>query len=291
MNKKGASVQTIIIGIIILLITAAIIFYFFKALHHKETIDKEACHQSAILRNNALLKGELGPEIPLNCKTLQIKISTADEEFIKREIANQMYDCWWMLGEGKLNFFKRDPSLQYYKSHCVICTIITFDKNVQERLPEIRGMDEFLATNKIPTKNITYWQYFTNTEAPVVARAEQERGAIKTDKTYAIIYVLSERTTLLNSLSGATCALIGAKYGAVAGAAICSIVPIAGTAAGGLVGGGIGAVIGALGCYFAEEKWSNFMDKNPGYYVGLMFIPSEAEAIKIYGCENIESIP
>ena len=102
MRKKGATVQTIIISIIILVTSAAIIFFFLKAFPYKETIDKEACHQSVILRNNALLKGEFGLEIPLNCKTQRIKISSTNEESIKREIADAMYDCWWMLGEGKM---------------------------------------------------------------------------------------------------------------------------------------------------------------------------------------------
>ncbi len=287
MRKKGATVQTIIISIIILVTSAAIIFFFLKAFPYKETIDKEACHQSVILRNNALLKGEFGLEIPLNCKTQRIKISSTNEESIKREIADAMYDCWWMLGEGKLNFFKRDPYLEYYKSHCIFCTIIEFDENVQERLPEIKGMNEYLAETNIPTKNITYWQYFTNSEIPIVTKAEEELGAINTNEKYAVVFVLSERTTLLSSVAGGTCGLIAGAKGAAIGSAIGSVVPVAGT----LVGAGIGFVAGAAGCYLLQEKWQNFVNKNPGHYYSLMLIPLNAKAIKDYGCENIESIP
>lgn len=300
MNKKGIEVK-VLISILIILLSAAIIFYFFKMLPYKETVDKEACHQSVLLRSQKIAGLKPGQliGIPLNCKTQHMKVTSTNEQEIKREIANQMYDCWWMLGEGKKNFFGRLPTLGAYKGNCVICSIIDFDKNVKEKVPEIKDLNQYLMNTKIPQKNKTYWQYITNTEAPIVFKDENEKGPIKTNTKYAVVYALSDRSILNSILAGFTCGLIAAKGGAIAGGAIGSavgtIIPVGGTVAGGAAGGAIGAgvgfFIGAAGCGFANEKIADFSDKNPGYYVSLDLLPLNAKALSDYGCQNIESIP
>ncbi|UZE93796.1 MAG: hypothetical protein IB618_03450 [Candidatus Pacearchaeota archaeon] len=195
-NKKGALVQNIIIGIVILIITAAILFYFLKIFPYEETINKEACHQSVILRSQeiaGLQPGQLAG-IPLNCKTQHIEISSTDENFIKREIANQMYDCWWMLGEGEMDFFSESiwqsyavPGAGYPKSACVICTTIKFDDNVKEKVKEI-DMFNYLVQTKIPLSNITYYEYFTD-QADKDLAVGIEAPKIRTDSDYVIIYM------------------------------------------------------------------------------------------------------
>jgi len=289
-NKKGIEMR-VLIGIIIILVSAAIIFYFFKMLPYKETVDKEACHQSVILRSQKIAGLKPGQllKFPLNCKTQHMKITSTNEQEIKREIANQMYDCWWMLGEGKKNFFGRLPTLGAYKSNCVICSIIEFDKNVKEKVPEIKDLNQYLMNTKISQKNKTYWQYITNSEAPIVFKDENEKGPIKTNTKYAVVYALSDRSILASVLNGIDCGLVTATGGAIAGGAIGSIIPVGGTAVGGTIGAGVGFFIGAAGCGFASEKLLDFF--SPGYYVSLDLLPLNAKALSDYGCQNIESIP
>lgn len=283
MNKRGVTVQSMLIGIIIVLLTAAILFFFFRALPYKETVDKEACHQSAILRNNMFLKGEFGPQIPLNCKTQEIKISSTNEGFIKREIANAMYDCWWMLGEGKLNFFKRDPTLKDI-NYCVICSTIEFSENTQKYFPKIKGLDTYLSSTNIPTKNITYWTYFY-TEAPIVIKDEKEVLSIDTERKYAIIYSHVTRSTLVATGYGAVSAFGLVKAGAAIGTIIA---PGVGT----VVGGVLGFAIGAVGGFMAGDKIDSYIRQFPGdYYVVFSLVPLEADAIQNFGCQHIESIP
>ncbi|MCX8193808.1 MAG: hypothetical protein N3G19_00360 [Candidatus Pacearchaeota archaeon] len=193
-NKKGATVQSMLIGIIIVLLTAAILFFFFKALPYKETVDKEACRNSVVLRNNAILKGEgLALEIiPLNCKTQEIIISSNNEAFIQREIANAMYDCWWMLGEGKMDFFPESgwkdlgvPGLGTSKANCIICSTIKFDDNAKGKRIDLLN---YLENTKIPMKNITYLEYFSEepgAKLPVELKIEK----LDTNKNYAIIFM------------------------------------------------------------------------------------------------------
>lgn len=167
MDKRGVTVQSTLIGIIIVILSAAIIFLFLRALPYRETVDKEACHNSVILRSSAILRGEsiIPATMPLNCKTQEIVISSGNEEFIKREIANAMYDCWWMLGEGKLDFFPESgwkdwgvPGLGTSKANCMICATIKFEGAAKGKQIELLN---YLEETKIPTKNITYLEYFS----------------------------------------------------------------------------------------------------------------------------------
>ncbi|MEM4153089.1 MAG: hypothetical protein QXK80_03175 [Candidatus Pacearchaeota archaeon] len=194
MNKRGVTVQSMLIGIIIVLLIAAIIFFFLKALPYKETVDKEACRNSVILRNNAILRGEgmLPETIPLNCKTQEITISSTNEDFIKREIANAMYDCWWMLGEGKMQFFSESgwrewgvPGKGTAKANCIICSIIRFDEKAKRKQIDLLS---FLERTKIPSKNLTYLEYFSQeekAELPTEIKIEK----LDTNQDYAIIFM------------------------------------------------------------------------------------------------------
>ncbi len=193
-NKRGMTVQSMLIGIIITILSAAIIFLFLRAFPFTSTVDKEACHNSVILRNNALLRGEgiLPETIPLNCKTQDIKISTSNEEVIKRDIANSMYDCWWMMGEGKMDFFSesawRDwgvPGAGTAKSSCVICSTITFEENAQGHQVDLLS---YLEQTRVPSKNLTYLEYLSQeekAELPTEIKVEK----LDTNQNYAIVFM------------------------------------------------------------------------------------------------------
>lgn len=300
MLKRGAITQQVLIALIILIFVAAVLLLFLRLIPYKAISEKEACHQSAVLRNNFFLKGELGPEVPLRCKTQQIVIKTTDEELIKKEIANAMYDCWWMLGEGKLNFFQRKPTLKD-PSYCVICAIISFDENTQKKVPRIEGMTNYLSSTKIPQKNITYWDYITGGEAPL--KNITDPVVIETNRKYAIIYSLTEKSTLAGALIGSTGGLaLGVATGALAGAAIGTLIfPGLGTLAG-LIAGAEAmtaitvttAVAGGLGGTYlgsqAGDKLQEVIEKND-YFVTFFIMPFDAEAIKNLKCASIESIP
>jgi len=194
-GKRGTIVQTTLISILIVLMSAAIIFFFLKALPYKEQVDIEACHNSVILRDNAILRGEGPlPEIPLNCKTQEIEIATTNKDTIQREIANQMYNCWWMLGEGKMNFFSesswKEFGLGNVKSSCVICSNIMFDEKLKEKNLRL-DMASYIEQTRIPTKNMTYLEYFTD-EKDAVLPTDVEAPEITTDKDYVILFMSME---------------------------------------------------------------------------------------------------
>ncbi|MEM4215138.1 MAG: hypothetical protein QW484_02120 [Candidatus Pacearchaeota archaeon] len=235
MNKRGVTVQSMLIGIIIVLLIAAIIFFFLKALPYKETVDKEACRNSVILRNNAILRGEemLPETIPLNCKTQEITISSTNEDFIKREIANAMYDCWWMLGEGKMQFWSestwKEFGLANVKASCVICSIIKFDKSVKAKNLKL-DVASYMEQTKIPNKNITYLEYFTD-ETGAKLPTDVQAPPITTDSDYVILFMGIEGDELWEPI------LRDLEVAASLATGITGTSFIAGSATGGIGGG------------------------------------------------------
>ncbi len=297
-NKKGVLVQNIIIGIIILVISAAIIFFFLRAFPYRETIDKEACHQSVILRSQqiaGLQPGQLAG-IPLNCKTQEVIISSPDENFIKSEIANQMYDCWWMLGEGKMQFWSESawrtigvPGAGTAKTHCNICSIIRFEDQAKDKQIDLLS---YLDETKIPTKNITYIEYFMNPGTKLPAELKVDK--LDTNKDYALIYMgikgAEVKETIINfiGLSGGSAFATGAILKIGLGVGLKTALKAAGWV--GLIIGVLEAA-GQITTFWTHAHASAIhCDGETGGCYALILIPLEASGISEQ-CQNIESIP
>ncbi|MEM4641261.1 MAG: hypothetical protein QXW65_01965 [Candidatus Pacearchaeota archaeon] len=195
MLKRGAITQQVLIALIILIFVAAVLFLFLRLIPYKAVSEKEACHQSVVLRGKSIMGVKPGQLlVPLNCKTQSIEISSMNEETIKREIANAMYDCWWMLGEGKIQFWSESawkefaiPVVGKPKSICIICSRIVFDKKIKEKNLQL-DMASYIEKTKIPLKNITYLEYFTE-ESNAKLPTDVEAGKITTDHDYAVLFM------------------------------------------------------------------------------------------------------
>lgn len=300
--KKRGIVPSILVGILLLILMGGIILYF--TLRHlsplyTETIDKEACHMSVMARDNALLKGtHWTPEIlPLNCKTQEIKISSTNEEFIKREIANAMYDCWWTLGEGKADFF-RDVSwwdiknpLGIEKANCIICSTLQFEGGAKNRQLDIQA---YLEQTKIPQKNITYLNYFLEQADAKKFPGDIKAPVLNTGEDYAIVFMAMKGPEIKKTLieSGATGAVSFMIAGTVAGTAIGAFGGPIGAAGGAIIGtiGGLiqGLVIGGVNVGANVIASISHCDTKRGCN-NLLIVPLTAEGLTI--CQSIESIP
>jgi len=298
-GKRGIETSVIIwfvLGIITLL--AAIYFISIMGQKTAETAETEVCHDSVVLRSASILGLQPGKSIiPLRCKTQSLKITTTDENKIKKTIADAMYSCWWMLGEGKMDIFSAGKGLKWER-YCVICSVIEFDESVKRTYSEITGLNQWLANNKVPGKEFTYWQYITNNpQVEVPLTTSEVKEIYPTNEKYAIIFSFDKETIIQEILMGATgCAAggyVGAKIGGGAGAAIGSIVPVAGTATIGgislLAGATGGCIIGTFTTVSIQNIWEKLIGQKSDYYASMYFASYRQEAIK--ECQNIESIP
>ena len=166
-EKKGEMTTGVIISIIILVISFFIILSGFMSIDWTGNINKETCHKSVILRASLPSIDSFGKKIvetPLDCKTEKICITTnklfkgdceddfgnkdyttiriisdsksgKQQEEIKQILANAMYECWSMMGEGKISVFSKSNDWNIGTNDnkkCSICTRIAFDKSLKE---------------------------------------------------------------------------------------------------------------------------------------------------------------
>lgn len=160
MKKRGELTTQQLVGIIILIASFAIILFLLFRLNLGESSAKEICHNSVIMKSQSKLA--VGS---VDCKTNYVCISGGEkcEEFnptatvnakTKEEIAavleKEIEDCWWMFGEGKIDYIgywiSKPGSLETHS--CAICSIVKFDKQIQEEIPEVDLAGEKISTSE-----------------------------------------------------------------------------------------------------------------------------------------------
>ena len=138
--KKGEmSTQQIIMMIVLITSFVVILFFLFRLNLGGESQD-QLCQNSVMMKASPLSSSST----PLNCyrnyicitedgsceglvKPEKIKVKSLDE--IYEALANEMADCWWVFGEGKVNYVGDDLT---YNNYCSICSQILFDDSLNE---------------------------------------------------------------------------------------------------------------------------------------------------------------
>lgn len=175
MNKKAELTTQQLVTLIILITSFAILLFFLLRLNLGEETIKEICHNSVVMKDKTLLSKATGN---LDCQTEYLCFSKSEDceginptrvieiknkEELVAEVEKEIKDCWWMFGEGKLNYVGFDVS----DYHCAICSILKFDKDIQEKYPEIE-VNTIIAKRKILTNEkysiFTGMNYDVNTE-------------------------------------------------------------------------------------------------------------------------------
>ena len=264
-NLRGELTTQQIVLLIILITSFTIILFFFFKLNLGEETDKELCH------NSVVLKGSLPSDLTsLNCyRSYECltedgtcegitnpeveKVDTLDE--IYRELADSMADCWWMFGEGKIDYIGTGLTKNNY---CSICNQILFD----DSLRNIKGIEDgkiskdqlydYLATTEIPGKDIKYAEYFFGTNDIEKIKEEFKEqvnvdtfGIIESGKQYFVVMGITSEVSTVQWV-------IGAAVGTVAGIVIASN-PI-GWVTAGIVVASVSIVGGAAGVEVVEGR-------------------------------------
>ncbi len=232
-EKKGIATETTVFMMLGLVIFIAISLTVILPL--KETAEanseKEACQKSVLMHSKLRIETKPISE-SIKCPTKFITIEETNATKIKQEIANQMFDCWDNFGEGKLELFDAQS-----EKFCVVCSVLNFK---EKRI--LTGFTDFLATEKIPTRDITYLEYFTGQESANPQIAEQleiAKQEIDTGKEYAVVFTYA-KTAYWSNFGKAG---LGAIIGIVGGVAL-SFTGIGAPVGLALIGGSIGTAIG-----------------------------------------------
>ncbi len=135
MNKKAELTSKQLITIIILIVSFAIILAFFLMINLGGDIDKEACRNSVMMAQIPFAKYV----VSLKCQTQDVCLSmgsgcgekvdetikVANKEELIEKMVNLLADCWWMMGEGKVDYDK--------VGSCAICYKVYFDEEIKKQ--------------------------------------------------------------------------------------------------------------------------------------------------------------
>ena len=291
-KKRGELTTQQIVGLIILITSFAVILFFFFRLNLGETTDKEICHNSVVLKGKGTLAKLAAGGGSLDCRTNYVCISGGgkceginptetkkinlidsekpedikkNKEAIMEVIADEMADCWWMFGEGKIDYIETGLTKGNY---CSICSQILFDdslkeinvgseieiKNIKEGIISKDKLYDYLAIKKMPRKDINYAEYFfgTNDIEKIKKRSVEEKkastfGYIKVGEQYFVVMgIINEVSILSWAGAGAAAGSIAAGGLAVVGTVFFVSNPV-GWVSGALIIGLSAGVAGTVG--------------------------------------------
>ncbi len=245
MFKKGELTTQQIVILIILVVSFAVILFFLLRLNLGSETDQEICHNSVITRGKSILPVDT---FPLQCKRQYvclsvdgscevmtkpevIKVKTKDEVY--KALADQLAECWWMFGEGKVDYISSEA---LSKNYCSICSQISFDNSVKSIFENKSFFDKkefysYLSKNKISDEQ-TYENYFLING---ILNYPGKFGEVDLSKQYYSLMGITSKVSKVGWVLGGALAL-----GALASIPLTggvSVIAI-GTAVGGAVVGG-----------------------------------------------------
>lgn len=181
-KKRGELTTQQLVTIIILIISFVVILFLIFRLNLGEETDKEICHNSVVMKGQSALKSGA-----LDCRTNYVCISgggkcenfnpsitvdinmNQDDKKLKNDImkaiADEMADCWWMFGEGKVDYVGLDVKDAIIGDvNCALCSIISFDGEIQKKhIGNYLDLYTYIkSTNKEGGKSYMYYLYNTN---------------------------------------------------------------------------------------------------------------------------------
>lgn len=301
-NLKGELTTQQIVLLIILITSFSIILFFFFKLNLGEETERELCHNSVILKGSlpsgltslncyrsydcftedGTCEGITNPEVE--------KIDTLDDVY--KKLADDMASCWWMFGEGKIDYIGTGLTKNNY---CSICNQILFD----DSLNSIKGIEDgkiskdklydYLAITEMPGRNIKYAQYLfgTNDIESLKTQISEKTGVgtfgtIESGKQYFVVMGITSEV-------GNTYEWIGTG---IAGIAIVTLfTPV------GIVTSSIILATG-VGTGIAGETISEFFDPEilaltvegkgiDNQFMAPTILEAESEKFKALNCEEI----
>jgi len=213
--KKGELTTQQIVGLIVLIVSFAIILILIFRLNLGETTNKEICHNSVMLKAKSKnLVGEIDCRTDYVCisdggkctgfnPTATIEVERDNKTQIMKAIADEMSNCWWMFGEGKVDYGgtldKFQQMLPWENDyHCAICSMVKFSDGMKvDKITYSDFYDYLLKTKKDKTQ--TYLTYLY--DAPNMDYVKEKikgtnldivNGEISTKDKYVIVTGIKE---------------------------------------------------------------------------------------------------
>ena len=205
-----------------------------------------------------------------------IKVRSEDE--LVEEMVNILYDCWWMMGEGKIDYIS--AGIGFDETYCSICSEVYFDNKIQSKYAngiKYEKLYDYMKQTKIPGKDESYLFYLFQLNSLDSVRdglltsdwpIDIYEYKIMPNKEYVAVTATMKPTSSWEVVGGTVGGLIGGILGFYVPPSSYFTIP-AGIAAGGAVGVWIGP---------KEIK-----------YLIPQYIPFEGEELKNLNCKEFVS--
>ncbi len=295
-SKKGElSTQQIVLLIILIASFVIILFFLFRLNPGSET-DLEACHHSVVLRGNKAIPTEA---IPLNCQTKYLcisedgtcegltkpklkKVNTKEELY--DALALEMADCWWMFGEGEINYVGKDMKENLY---CSICTQFVLDDSIANvqginsgRISE-KEFYQHLESKKMELSEESYLEYLTGfkTVSDLESNMAGSGGEFKEYVVGSPYYVMMGMYSDVGAWKWATA-------GIVAGSILAA--PFTGgSSLGVILVLGVGGAAGGAGGYFVG---TTVVGDSGQDYLTPVILKANSREFQVFNCKDIMTV-
>lgn len=165
MKKRGEITTKQIVTLIILILSFSVILFLIFRLDLGNKSNAEICRNSVLLKSkSALSQGSLDCRTSYTCiggdcegfsATNEIDARTKNETL--NALAEEMEQCWWMFGEGEVEY---SDTSAFEKLSCSVCSIIQFDEDLTQKIGSV-PYEEFYSylENNQKSNSQTYLQY------------------------------------------------------------------------------------------------------------------------------------
>ncbi len=256
MDNKGELTTQQIVIIIILVASFAVILFFILKLNLGGENAQNICHNSVVERGTSIVPSSA---FPLDCKrqyvclsangncapmTKPIIIKVGNKTAVYQALAGQMANCWWMFGEGKINYVGSGITKNLY---CSLCSQIAFDPSVYKVFGgntnfSMKDFYQYLSTAKMSSGQ-TYADYMGLTG---ITSYSGNLGTVDMTKEYYSLMGITNKISTLGwigvgaAAAGvvATALVLSPVTGGLSLGSLLGVLTVAGSAtAGGVLGG------------------------------------------------------
>jgi hypothetical protein len=205
--KRGELTSSEIVGIVMAIAGFILVAIFLSVFFDDgSSQDRELCKLSVLTRATSPLLTQSA--VPLKCTTgkicitgesfggdckqflgeksvrkVRIGTSETSDAKIKEEMANAMYDCWAMMGQGKLDLFGQAGDLVGSPDNptCVVCSRIAFADDVDDATISraLVGFDSYLQDTPVPNHDFSYLQYFNGQASTAFASPQEVKARLE----------------------------------------------------------------------------------------------------------------
>ncbi len=188
LGKKGEITSEQTVKFVLPVLAFLIVLGFLVYLGFKEAAQEDICKLSVLSRGTSPEAAQAS--IPLKCTTKKICLSdgkgkcedslAGEEEIeivnlpkdkdksarlIEETSAKAMYNCWQMMGGGKIDIFgsyAKSRGFDVTGPTCVICSRVAIDKGIGKEVMDKIDVHRYMKENRIPDGDLTFLQSFTD---------------------------------------------------------------------------------------------------------------------------------